>query len=347
MTRTIREAAGDAVDAPWQDVRVRLRPVLTYQSNRLYDAHVAGRRLIVKEFLKPEEFHEAPVREFEGLRLLAPLDIAPQPLLLRPHRALGNGTGRPLVVYEYMPGEMWDRRTPSPHDLAALAELWLTVNGVSAVSLWPSRGFQESLKAQVAHFARMMEAYCGWARDAFPSGVPAAELGLDTLRRREEVVDKLEMLHAPHCFCRADARFANIIARPDGRLGMVDWEDCGLRDPALDLADVIMAPNQEDLLDWPDWQPFLKPYLAGHRKRDPGLAQRVHHYLALFPLAWLSWLLNAGVAEAQEGRLDDWRIHEMAPDPKLRRYLARAQAWPELEFEDELATLKDVRFFPG
>jgi aminoglycoside phosphotransferase (APT) family kinase protein len=346
MTRTIREAAGDAVDLPWQDVRVRLRPVLTYQSNRLYDAHLAGRRLIVKEFLKPEEFHDAPVREFQGLRLLAPLDAAPQPLLLRPPDASGNGTGRPLVVYEYMPGKMWDRRRPSPQDLATLADLWLTVNGVSAANLWPSRGFQEPLQAQMARFAQMMEAYSAWARDSFPAGVPAAELSLATLRRHAEIVDKLERLPAPYCFCRADARFANVIARPDRRLGMVDWEDCGLRDPALDLADIITAPNQEDLLTWVDWQPFLEPYLAGHKKRDPDLAQRMHFYLALFPLAWLAWLLNAGVEKAQDGRLDDWRIHEMAPNHKLRRYLARAQAWPAPEFEDGFAALKDVRFFP-
>lgn len=347
MTRTIREAAADAVGATWQDVRVRLRPVLTYQSNRLYDAHVAGRRLIVKEFLKPQEFHEAPVREFEGLRLLAPLDVAPQPLLLRPSGASRNGTGRPLVVYEYMSGEMWDRRRPSPQDLAALADLWLTVNSVSAADLWPSRGFQEPLKAQMAHFAQMIETYCDWARHAFPPGVPAAELGLVTVRRRAEVVDTLEALPAPRCFCRADARFANVIARPGGRLGMVDWEDCGLRDPALDLADVVTAPNQEDLLTWAGWQPFLGPYLAEHKKRDPGLGQRMHLYLALFPLAWLGWLLNAGVAKAQEGRLDAWRIHEMAPNRKLRRYLARARAWPKPEFEDELAVLNDVCFFPG
>lgn len=350
MTRTIREAAGDAMGASWQDVRVRLRPVLTYQSNRLYDAHVAGRRLIVKEFLKPEEFDEAPVREFEGLRLLAPLDLAPQPLLLRlrslrPDSPSGNGNGRPLVVYEYMPGEMWDRRRPAPHDLAKLAALWLRVNAVASESLWLSRGSDAPLSAKMVQFGQMIEAYSVWAEASFAPGVRAAQLCLETLRARGDVVRELEATPAPRCFCRSDARFANVIARPDGRLGMVDWEDCGLRDPALDLADIITAPNQEDLLDWADWQPFLEPYLAGHMKQDPALARRMDLYLALYPLAWLGWLLSAGVARAREGQLGDWLIHEMQPNQKLRRYLARARAWPAYEFEDELASLQEVRFF--
>lgn len=345
MTRTIREAAGDAVGAPWEDVRVRLRPVLTYQSNRLYDAHVAERRLIVKEFLKAEEFDEAPVREFEGMRLLAPLDIAPQPLLFRPHSALSNGNGRPLVVYEYMPGEMWDRRRPAPHDLARLAELWLRVNAITSENLWLSRGFDAPLSAKMVQFGQMIEAYGTWAEASFAPGVRAAQLCLETLRAREDVVHELEALQAPRCFCRSDARFANVIARPDGRLGMVDWEDCGLRDPALDLADVVTAPNQEDLLDWADWHPFLEPYLAGHKKQDPALARRMELYLALYPLAWLGWLLSAGVARAREGRLGDWLIHDMSPNEKLRRYLARARAWPAHTFDDELATLGEVQFF--
>jgi len=62
---------------------------------------------------------------------------------------------------------------------------------------------------------------------------------------------------APECFCRSDARFANVIARPDGRVGLVDWEDSGLRDPARELADLLHHPNQEDLIDAEGWQPFL------------------------------------------------------------------------------------------
>ena len=85
------------------------RPPLIHQSNQLYDARAGGRHLMVKEFLKPDELHDAPVREWKALELLAPLDIAPQPVLFEPCPAPGLG---PIVVYEWMEGEMWDRRAP-------------------------------------------------------------------------------------------------------------------------------------------------------------------------------------------------------------------------------------------
>ena len=42
----------------------------------------------------------------------------------------------PVVVYEYLDGEMWWRRKPSGEDLWALAEVWLAVDSVSAQVDW-------------------------------------------------------------------------------------------------------------------------------------------------------------------------------------------------------------------
>lgn len=344
---TIRAAAGDALGVDGRTVRVAERSAAGYPSNRLYDARLRDgqgreRHLIVKEFLKPDEFDKAPVREFEGLRMLAPLDIAPQPFLMRPH----FNAARPLVVYEFMPGEMWDRRRPEPHELRQLAGVWLRLNELPVDDLWLSRGAETPLARQMAQHERMYREYAAWAEVHFAPGVRAAGLCLSALRARREVVEDLQAAAPLLCFCRADARFANVIARPDGRVGLVDWEDCGLRDPALDLGDVVMAPNQEDLLDWDGWQPLLQSYLERRGRHDAGLERRMELYLALFPLAWLGWLLSAGVARAREGRLQGWQIHEMAANEKLRRYLARARAWPALDFSEELALLAEVRFFP-
>lgn len=344
----IRTAAGDALGVNERTVRVTERPAPGFQSNRLYDARVRDvegreRHLIVKEFLKPDEFDEAPVREFEALRMLAHLDIAPQPFLMRPHV---DGS-RPLVVYEYMPGEVWDRRRPAPEELQRLADVWLRLNELPVDNLWLSRGYETPLARQMQAHERRYGEYAAWAEAHYAPGVRAAERCLAALRARQDVLEELQAAAPLLCFCRADARFANVIARPDGRVGLVDWEDCGLRDPALDLGDVVMAPNQEDLLQWEEWQPLLRPYLARRRRYDPGLQKRVVLYLALFPLAWLGWLLSAGVARARQGQLQGWRIHEMAANEKLRRYLARALAWPAMAFGEQLARLEDVRFFPG
>ena len=64
------------------DVEISVRQPLDHQSNRLYDLQAGARHLILKEYLKPQEFAEAPAREFRALELMAPLDIAPQPILI-------------------------------------------------------------------------------------------------------------------------------------------------------------------------------------------------------------------------------------------------------------------------
>jgi hypothetical protein len=54
------------------------------------------------------------------------------------------------------------------------------------------------------------------------------------------------------------------------------------------------SSNQEDLLDWQAWQPFLSVYTAG-RRDDPDFERRQQGYLALFPVFWLGILLADGV----------------------------------------------------
>ena len=83
------------------EVDVSLRPPLEHQSNRLYDVRAGDRHLIAKEFLKPNEWQDAPRREFKALELLASLDIAPQPVAhIQPH----SQAHKPIVVYEFMEG---------------------------------------------------------------------------------------------------------------------------------------------------------------------------------------------------------------------------------------------------
>lgn len=344
----IRSIVAGSSGAPRAAVRLAHRHPKTFQSNRLYDAWVEGsgpgnpRHLIVKEFLKPDEFQEAPVREHRALQLLAPMDVAPQPLSHHPP----TPSRRPLVIYEYMEGKMWNRRRPTAEELQQLASLWLEVNSVTAKDLWLSRGYEQTLAETAAGLRAMLQKYASWAEAAFEEGRRAAGLVLELLESRSGLIHELDEDAAPLCFCRSDARFANVIRRPDGRLGMVDWEDSGLRDPARDVADVLTAPNQEDLLTWQEWQAFLRPYAAGRRAQDPGLLARTHRYLGLFPLAWIAWLTQADLERAAAGTLASWKIHGMPANERLRRYLARALAWPDGDFTEELASLSAVRCFP-
>jgi aminoglycoside phosphotransferase (APT) family kinase protein len=325
-------------------IKVSPHPVLEHQSNQLYDAWAGDRHLIVKEFLKPDEQQDAPWREFEALNLLAPLDIAPQPIAhILPHSAARS----PLVLYEYMEGEAWDRHRPTAAELTQLAEVWLKINSVAPDDLWESRGQDRPLDEIEARFHADLKDYADWVESEFHAGRRAVDLCFMVLESRHSAIGELSDLTPALRFCRADPRFANVIRRPDGRLGLVDWEDSGLSDPARDLADLMTHPNQEDLVSPKAWKAFLKPYLAVQGKSDRQIKRRVDLYLALFPIYWLISMIRRGIQLAREGHLRGWVEHGLPAGEKLRRYLARGLAWPELKFARQMQTLSRVAFFPS
>ena len=118
------------------DISIQPRTPLDIQSNQLFDVFFGDRHWIAKEYLKPAEFAESPLREYRGLTLLAERDIAPRPIYYQPHTA----TTRPVVIYEYMEGEMWDRQKPSPAQLQQLADVWLLQASIKTEGLWMANG---------------------------------------------------------------------------------------------------------------------------------------------------------------------------------------------------------------
>jgi thiamine kinase-like enzyme len=168
------------------------------------------------------------------------------------------------------------------------------------------------------------------------------------LQRLPAILDSFAQLPDPTLlFCRADPRFANVIQRPDGRIALVDWEDCGLRDPARDVADLLTHPNQEDLLSDEEWLDFVRPYTTERLKIDPHFNERVHYHLALFPIFWLLGLLNYGVNHFNAGNsLKGWQPNVIPVNIQLRRYLARATCWPAPPTAADQASLAQLSFFP-
>lgn len=323
--------------------RIAPRRALDHQSNRLYDVWSGGRHLVLKEYLKPDEWAEAPVREYRALEALASFDVAPKPVLLQLEPAGTN----PFVIYEFMEGAMWERRTPTSAELGRLAAVWLTVNRVPITGLPASRGHHGRLPRFLSGLDAPIHAYEEWVEAEFLDGREAAEQVRAALDRIQPAVRELERSEPVLCFCRADARFANVIERPDGRLGMVDWEDSGIQDPARDVADLMTHANQEDLVSDQLWEAFIEPYVRERGAVDPTLRERIRAYLVLFPVWWLSILLNAALHRPDGNIGPGWLVNGVPVERRLQRYLARCFAGPDAEIDSQLSQIASLRFFPS
>jgi len=315
---------------------MELRPPLAHQSNQLYNVWHDHRHLILKEYVKSDERHEAVDRERRALELVRPLGIGPELVAWQAEP--------PAILYDFVPGQMWDRTPPSEAQLGQLAAIWLRLHTVAHAGLWPSHSQATSWPEAEAFALSRVALYADWV-EAFPAGHDALRLTREALKRHSDAITQLGALPVSMCFCRSDPRFANVITCPDGSLRLVDWEDSGLRDPAREVADLLLHPNNEDLLKPAHWQAFLRPYLAGQPTHDPEVGARVHWYMLVFPVWWLAEFLAWGVRRAGSGQLDGWTINDMPANQRLRRYLARALAWPAEDFSAVLANLAGVTFF--
>ncbi|MCB0011056.1 MAG: phosphotransferase [Anaerolineales bacterium] len=336
MNATIAQVVTAATGWSSAQFQVQLRPPLTIQSNNLYDVMGPGPRLIAKEYLNKDELPAAPTREFLSLQLLAPYNIAPQPRFFD----LAEG---PIVLYEFMNGEMWPEQSPTPAMLTGLAESWLTMRRLGSDGLWASRGL-ETLPQIVVNTGKRLQTYLEWAEGQIGVTTAFAAESRHLLQRAATAHEKLTARPILHYFCRSDPRFANLIHRPDGRVGMVDWEDAGLHDPAYAIAGFFGHANQEHLLTATDRAVFMAAYRAGlAADEDPELPARVALYERLLSVAWLALLLGAGCNRPDQR---DWQVHHMPVNAKLHRFRARALSDSYAEFEQKLMTLEPIPFFP-
>lgn len=342
MREQIRQRVHEISNIPLQDITISARKRLDYQSNNLYDVHFGESHWIAKEFATEDEFLDSPAREYNALKLLAPFDIAPVAIDTMSYPDFE----RPVVIYEFMPGEMWDRRKPSQDELKHLAEVWLITHQATKKDLWLSRGWDEALDARLQRHRMFYNRYFDWAEAHFPEGIPYVKGIYKLYETHADIIQNLKNSNPTLLFSRSDPRFANIIARPDGRIGFVDWEDSGLRSPARTIADLFIHPNQEDLLSDAEWQVFLDTYVSGYPAQTDNLRDLIHWDRLLGALGWLGGLLHMGVRKAQQGNLAGWHINGMPANQRLQRYYARAIGWADDSFELQLETVRDVRFFP-
>lgn len=118
MQEEIHQCVHDITNIALADISVHERKRLEYQGNTLYDVTFNKSHWIAKEFTKADEFTSSPKREHDALQLLADFDVAPKAIDYLPYPQHEH----PIVLYEYMQGDMWDRRKPAQDELKRLAE---------------------------------------------------------------------------------------------------------------------------------------------------------------------------------------------------------------------------------
>jgi aminoglycoside phosphotransferase (APT) family kinase protein len=327
------------VALPQVETTITLREPEAHQSNQLFHVWAGEQHYIAKLYLKEEEWESAPAREHASLQLLKGLEIAPLPYFY--DAALG-----PIVIYHYLEGRIWGRYRPSIDELHQLATAMARLKDVPTQQLWIARGFEMEVAERVAWFHQLLDTYALWAGESFPAGEAIVGQCRQMIARSQKVLKRLAENPFPPIFCRSDPRFANIIVQPNGSYGFVDWEDAGLRDPALEIADTVLHPEQEDLLTSIEWQSFVTAYCDATGFTYEGFAQRVMEYARVFSLFWVLILLRAGVTRSKQGQLAGWTVNEMAANLRLQRYWARARAELMGNGENDPSAYADLHFFP-
>lgn len=251
------------------------------------------------------------------MTLLARYDVAPKPIFY-------EAKAGPFVLYRYLEGKMWERERPSPQQLEALAEAWLHLNSITSTEPWPSRGVQNPILA----FEKVAKLMDEWAETAVHHDKQRVMHLTHLLQSRRSLFEELHALPVQRVFSRSDQRFANVITRGDGRLSFVDWEDSGWHDPARSAADIIFHPNQEDLLTWREWEPFLERYVGHWRRQDAYFERRLVLYTAVIPLFWLAFFLKMGETHRQNGTHETWTINDLPAAQRIQNYLDWVESWP-------------------
>lgn len=113
-----------------------------------------------------------------------------------------------------------------------------------------------------------------------------------------KLLDKIEQLHVPRCFCHIDFIPDNCMLA-DGKVILIDWEYSGMQDPLVDIAMFCITTG----FDKHKSDKLLEKYLQ--RKPDKQEFFRFYTYIAAGGLTWSLWSeYKASQGEIFEGYTD-------------------------------------------
>jgi len=216
--------------------------------NQLF--HVRGPAIdwVVKRYhgeAGPARFPNLPEAEAAALRALAPSGAVPRFI----HFAPAGGSDGAVLVYGFAAGRVGGG---SP---AALAEALASIHAVPMESPHPLfRPLDLTAEAMLAEGAANLAASPDSPEKARLAAVKPAPRGLPRPGR-------LALVHT-------DCGPGNLVEAADGKVIVIDWQTCGLGDPAEDLY-AMLSPAFQVLSEAPPREPAEKAaILAAYRDRD-------------------------------------------------------------------------------
>jgi hypothetical protein len=229
-------------------------------------------------------------RQSNGQKAFAPLGLAPEPLWVDRYPV---GLARQLLVYTYVAGEQVKHEDRS--ELEAMAEAVARIHASPAdaigrfsphpINLETHWRIEQSSVANVAVFLQIADLPIGGAFYQLATAAErlvVASLPLWAVAHPATVHGDLQLAHA-------------LISR--GQVVLLDWELCGLGDPALDVARLLHREQQtlgaEGVMQW------LVRYLAA--SDDLLIAERIEVYRKLLTFQAVIFLLNGLAANTRTG----------------------------------------------
>ena len=228
--------------------------------------------------------------EWEALRVLEPLRVAPVPVLGEVHARYLEA---PTLIYRKISGAPLEMGHLTSVDMDRLQTVWNTIQGipVSALSLLREpAGPSTPLDCLVSIDGNLHELRQGGAQHdrRLKEGIE----NLLRLRRGYEGISVADGLwqDARLSLCQVDNQPRNILQDEQGVLWLIDWEHAGLMDPACEVASFFCHPegtvvSTQNRLD------CIRMYVeqTGDRKAF----DKITGYLRVLPLQWLARSLKA------------------------------------------------------
>lgn len=300
--------------------RIELLDHWAGSTNLLWRVDCRGQEAVLKFYLDAGQVRSR--REFDGQTLLSPYGLAPQPLWLD---RIPETLPRSVLVYRWVEGEPFD---------AGDEDQWLAMAGALAqVHAAPVDGVHRFSPHPVnlAFFWSVLgpslpplQNWLASRRLVRLTGL----LGRLHGRGQQIVNEALPLWDQAPVAVHGDLRLENVLDS-FGAPVLLDWEQFGLGDPALEVARFLH--EQRHAAPAPLLEEWLDAYLDG--SEDETIDLRIAFYQQLLPLQDAAYLLSGGMKLSAEDR----RAPELRADaPLLAATLQRTlgQALVALEAGD-------------